>query len=56
MIEGDQIPMIYGGDTLFILREAEDAHVLVGDAHIHGLMRGEALQMEGLVPQDMDLV
>ena len=56
VIEGDQIAVILGGGTPFILREVEDAHLLIGDAYFHGLMRGEALEMDEFVLQDISLV
>lgn len=56
VIEGDQIAVILGGGTPFILREVEDAHILIGDAYFHGLMRGEALGMDEFALQDISLV
>ena len=56
VVEGDQIAIILGGGTPFILREVEDAHMLIGDAYFHGLMRGEALEMDEFAPEDIILV
>ncbi len=56
VVEGDQIAIILGGGTPFILREVEDAHILIGDAYFHGLMRGEALEMDEFAPEDISLV
>lgn len=55
VVEGDLIAIFLGGDTPFIVREVEDAHVLIGDAYVHGVMRGEALAMDEFAPQDTTL-
>ena len=46
MIKGDQIAVLLSGGTPLILREAGAAHILIGDAYFHGIMRGEALGMD----------
>lgn len=56
VVEGDQIAIVLGGDTPFILREVEDAHVLVRDAYVYGLMYGEALGMDGFAQQEIQLL
>jgi len=45
---GDRIVVLYGGQTPFVLRrdEERDMYRLVGDCYVHGLMQGEALNME----------
>lgn len=55
---GDQIFVIQGGQVPFLLRRVADAggqaqHVLVGEAYVHGIMHGQALQRG--VPITMDL-
>ncbi|MCJ1450478.1 hypothetical protein MMC28_000809 [Mycoblastus sanguinarius] len=55
VVEHDKIIIFLGGDTPFILREEKDAHALIGDAYIHSLMHGEALEMDEFLPQEIVL-
>lgn len=52
---GDLICVFYGGDTPYILRKdpAADTFEFIGEAYVHGLMYGEALEMQdqGLVSE-----
>lgn len=41
---GDAVCIFLGGQTTFILRAVNDHWILVGEAYIHGLMDGEALE------------
>jgi hypothetical protein len=41
---GDKVAILYGGKTAYILRPAEDDFELLGEAYVHGLMKGEALE------------
>jgi hypothetical protein len=45
MREGDEVWLLYGGRTPFILRPAGDAegYTIVGECYIHGFMHGEML-------------
>ncbi len=45
--EGDMVCVVFGAKTPFILRKQEDNYVLVGECYMHGLMNGQALEMEG---------
>jgi hypothetical protein len=46
--EGDQICVFVGCETPFVVRKRGDSYILIGDAYIHGLMHGEAMDMEDL--------
>ncbi|KAH7324792.1 heterokaryon incompatibility protein-domain-containing protein [Stachybotrys elegans] len=48
MCKGDTVAILHGGRTPFILRERGDGSswTLLGDCYVHGIMGGEALQME----------
>jgi hypothetical protein len=48
MVEGDALVVLYGGKTAFALRESCDGWILLGECYVHGLMNGEALDMEGV--------
>ena len=58
MKEGDQVCIIYGCQTPFILRPTQSksgSYILVGPCYVHGLMRGEAVEEReerGFVPQE----
>jgi hypothetical protein len=41
---GDICCVLLGGSIPFILREKEGYHQLVGDAYLHGIMKGEAMK------------
>lgn len=56
VVEGDQIAILLGGGTPFMLREVGDAHVLIRDAYVYGLMYGEALGMDGFAQQEIQLL
>ncbi|KAI0518025.1 heterokaryon incompatibility protein 6 [Xylaria bambusicola] len=43
---GDLIIVILGATVPYVVREAQGGYVLVGDAFVHGLMYGEALQQK----------
>jgi hypothetical protein len=42
----DIVVILRGGRTPFILRKKSDGYWLLGDAYVHGVMHGEAVQME----------
>lgn len=44
---GDKIYLLYGGQVLYILRQAEGRQRLVGECYLHGLMDGEGLAFIG---------
>ena len=48
---GDRIVLLSGGDSPFIVREAESLGYfeLVGEAYVHGIMQGEHLETKPLV-------
>lgn len=39
---GDQVVILKGGRTPYILRKKRDHHLLVGECYVHGIMHGEA--------------
>jgi hypothetical protein len=41
---GDQVCILFGGKTPFILRKVEEHYKLIGEAYIHGIMNGEIVQ------------
>lgn len=51
--EGDVIFIIRGADVPYVLRPAGEAYELIGEAYVEGVMYGEALEMEQLLPQDV---
>ncbi|KAF4173658.1 hypothetical protein CNMCM8694_000016 [Aspergillus lentulus] len=55
--KGDFIVLLYGGVVPFCLRRSEQKNIyqLVGEAYIHGIMHGEALDFEGVQVQTFDL-
>jgi hypothetical protein len=43
---GDQVWVLKGGDVPLILRPVKDGRYrLIGEAYVHGIMRGEALRV-----------
>ncbi|GAP86837.2 putative heterokaryon incompatibility protein [Rosellinia necatrix] len=53
---GDLIVVVLGATVPYVLRWAHTGYVLVGDAFIHGVMYGEALQRDNLLATDIILV
>lgn len=55
MEPGDIIVVLYGGFTPFVLRRrgqrSEDGWTLIGEAYVHGMMNGEALDVKGAVEE-----
>lgn len=51
--EGDIVFVIRGADVPYVLRPRADAYELIGEAYVHGIMDGEALEMGHLLPQDV---
>ena len=51
----DVVCIFKGGITPFIIREEDEDWHFVGDAYLRGLMRGEALEEEGLVEMRLNL-
>lgn len=51
--EGDVVFVVRGADVPYVLRPQNDAYELIGEAYVEGLMRGQALEMEHLLPQDI---
>jgi hypothetical protein len=41
----DVVAVFFGFPTPFILRRVDDYYLLVGEAYVYGIMRGEVLQM-----------
>lgn len=61
--EGDRVAVVHGGPVPFVLHEEEGqrgsteaVYSLVGDAYFHGLMHGEALELQSYQEQDIILV
>jgi hypothetical protein len=52
---GDYVGIILGCDIPFIVREDDGKYVLVGECYIHGIMDGEAMDMEKYKIQDIIL-
>jgi hypothetical protein len=52
---GDYVCIILGCDVPFIVREDDGKYVLVGECYIHGIMDGEAMDMEKYKIQDIIL-
>jgi hypothetical protein len=40
---GDIISVFHGGDVPFVIRKAEEHHLLIGTCYVHGIMSGEAV-------------
>ncbi|KAH6885774.1 heterokaryon incompatibility protein-domain-containing protein [Thelonectria olida] len=63
MAIGDVVVVLYGGRTPFVLRQKKDEGegggerwALVGECYVHGLMNGEALQIEGAEEEEFCIV
>jgi hypothetical protein len=55
-IEGDQVCVFLGSGVPYILRPASEGRfLLVGDAYIHGIMDGEALEFDDFIPHEIIL-
>lgn len=50
--EGDTIVLLKGGRTLYVVRNEGDGYLLVGEAYVHGLMNGEALENDSKFEAD----
>jgi len=46
MREGDVVAVLYGGKMPFVLRPWGRDFLLVGECYVHGLMKGEALDLQ----------
>ncbi|KAK4508206.1 hypothetical protein PRZ48_001944 [Zasmidium cellare] len=44
MQPSDQVVILHGGKTPFILRPVDFGHKLLGQCYVHGIMQGEAVQ------------
>jgi hypothetical protein len=53
---GDLVVVLYGATVPYIVRRVADGYVLIGDAFVHGLMCGEALERRDLEAVDVVLV
>lgn len=42
---GDIVSVLLGGQVPFILRKRDNEYVLVGEAYVHGLMKGESMKI-----------
>lgn len=42
--EGDIVTILYGGDLYFVLRPKGDLYELIGDAYVHGVIKGELFE------------
>ncbi len=45
MEPGDQVWVVKGGNIPLILRPKNKRFMLIGEAYVHGIMRGEAVQV-----------
>lgn len=52
---GDYICILPGCNVPYVLREEGDAHLLVGDAYVHGIMYGEVMEKTGVEVVDITL-
>jgi len=55
-IEGDRVCVILGCSVPFIVRPTADGWIQVGECYVHGLMEGEAMDMEDIEIQDIRLI
>lgn len=54
--EGDEIWIIYGCSTPFLLRPTERGYLMVGECFVDGIMNGEALRHDMGIERDAPLV
>ena len=54
--DGDEIWIIYGCQTPFVLRRTERGHILVGECFVHGIMYGEAIEQDMGTESDLFLI
>ena len=54
--EGDSICVFIGAEVPFVLGRSGDEYRLVGDCYVHGIMKGEALDMADSTVQDIVLL
>jgi hypothetical protein len=54
--EGDVIVIPIGSSVPFVLRPRQARYQLVGQAYIHGVMMGEALQFSHLAKEEIELL
>ena len=52
---GDVLCVLYGGRVPFVLRPCEKGYTLIGECYIHGLMDGEAMDMDQLESREFAL-
>ena len=52
---GDLICVLYGGRVPYVLRPCEIGYSLIGECYIHGLMNGEAMDMEQMESREFAL-
>jgi len=53
---GDLICIFYGGSVLYVIRPVDNGFfTFVGECYVHGLMDGEAMEIEGLKEQEFAL-
>lgn len=45
--EGDICAVLFGGTVPFVMRSKGNEYLLLGEAYVHGIMRGEAIGMCG---------
>lgn len=55
---GDEICIFSGGHVPFVVRRqvTSGLYQLVGECYVHGIMKGEAMQMRGLEMKDIELI
>jgi hypothetical protein len=54
--EDDVIVIPMGSAVPFVLRPRQARYQLIGQAYIHGVMMGEALQFDHLVKDEIELL
>ncbi|ORY63492.1 heterokaryon incompatibility protein-domain-containing protein [Pseudomassariella vexata] len=59
LVKGDTVAVLKGARTPFVLHQVEGSLAqwrLVGDCYVHGIMGGEALEMDGVLERNFVLV